>query len=135
MDEQTLTTFEESLARCSGNPGFFDRFYGLFMASSPKVAEKFANTDFGRQKRALEESLHTMLLAARDEPSQAGPYLRDLAERHSSRDLNIGAELYDYWLDSLLETVQEFDPQFDPSVYQAWEKVMMQGIAYLLSRY
>lgn len=134
MDVTTIKTFDESLRRCNAREGFLDLFYEKFLASSPKVRKKFENTDFNRQKRALRASLHLMPLAAENEE---GPkrYLRDLAARHSKRQLNIGAEFYDLWLDSLLATVKECDPKFDPQVEEAWESVMMVGIQYLLSHY
>jgi hemoglobin-like flavoprotein len=135
IDERTLETFGDSLSRCNGNPAFVERFYEIFLASSPKVREKFAQTDFVRQKAALRASLDAMLLAARNPETNPRQYLNDLAERHSSRQLNIGAELYDLWLDSLLAAVKEFDPKNGPEVQEAWEKVMMVGISYLLSRY
>ncbi len=135
MDERTIKTFEESLTRCNANPKFLDRFYDTFLASSPKVHDKFAHTDFVRQKRALRASLHLMLLVASDEANGPEHYLRDLAELHSSRQHNVGAEFYDLWLDSLLATVRECDSKYGPEVEQAWEKVMMIGIRYLLSHY
>lgn len=135
MDEHILQTYEASLARCSAEPSFFTRFYDHFLASSPKVARKFANTDFVRQKEALAESLRLMIKAVRDERAGMDTYLKDLADRHSSRELNIGSELYDYWLDSLLATVKEMDPEYNQAVHEAWERVMLVGIEYMLSRY
>ncbi len=135
MDERTLKTLDESLRRSTANPKFEDRFYEIFLASSPKVAEKFAGTDFVRQKRALRASLHTMLLAVGDEETALDKYLSDLAKRHSKKELDIGAELYDYWLDSLLATVKECDPNYGPEVHDTWERVMVVGIRYLLSQY
>jgi hemoglobin-like flavoprotein len=132
---RALITFEESLGRCNATTGFLDRFYEIFLASSPKVKEKFAQTDFVRQRRALRASLDAMLLAAADGDTGPQKYLRDVAERHSGRQLNIGSELYDLWLDSLLAAVREFDPKYGPDVHEAWEKVMMVGIGYILSRY
>lgn len=129
-----MQIFDESLRRCSAHERFLDRFYERFLGSSPKVREKFANTDFVRQKRAVLASLHLILLAAQD-PKSADRYLGDVAERHSSGQLAIGAELYDLWLDSLLATVREVDPAFGPEVEQAWEDVMAIGIRYLVSRY
>ena len=128
-------TFEESLGRCNAKTGFLDRFYEIFLASSPKVKEKFAKTDFVRQRRALRASIDAMLLAATDGDKGPEKYLRDLAERHSSRQLDIGAEMYDLWLDSLLAVVKEYDPKYSPEIHDAWEKIMMVGISYLLSRY
>jgi hemoglobin-like flavoprotein len=107
VDPMTLGVFEPSLARCLAAPRFLDRFYERFLASSPKVREKFAGTDFDRQKQALAASFQTLLAAAR-EVSPQDEHMRSLAERHSSRDLKIGAELYDNWLDSLLETVLHY---------------------------
>ena len=134
VDKMILQKFDESLRRCNAAPGFLTGFYEKFLSSSPKVQERFANTDFVRQERALRASLHLMLLAAESE-DQAERYLKDLATRHSREQLNVGAELYDLWLDSLLATVGEYDPQFSPEVEDAWEKVMMVGIDFLLSYY
>jgi hemoglobin-like flavoprotein len=135
MDRAILETFEGSLARCTGQPRFLELFYAKFLASSPKVREKFKDTDFVRQKRALTASFHLILLAAGDEGGDPGKYLSDVAERHAARQLDVGAELYDLWLDSLLETVEECDPEFTPGVRTAWEEVMMVGIHYLTVRY
>jgi len=130
-----LQLFEDSLERCNANPVFLDRFYEIFLDSSPAVREKFAKTDFVHQKRALRASLHAMLLAAEDEATGPERYLRDLAAQHSRSRLNIGAELYDLWLDSLLATVRECDPEFSPPVEEAWESIMSVGIRYILSHY
>ena len=135
MGPDVLQRFDESLRRCNSNPDFLDHFYEKFLASSPKVRQKFSNTDFVRQKRALRASLHLMPLAAADPENGPPRYLKDLATRHSKRQLNVGAELYDLWLDSLLATVRECDPQCNAQVEGAWEEVMMVGIQYLLKKY
>jgi hemoglobin-like flavoprotein len=135
MDAGVLRVFEESLARCLVDPDFLDIFYGNFLGSSPKVREKFAGTDFDRQKQALRASFDTMLKAARDETNGPATHLGPLAERHGSRQLRIGAELYDLWLDSLLKTVQACDPGWSEEVDQAWEAVMGVGIHYLCEHY
>ena len=131
VDSGTLDLFDRSLARCEARPDFLDLFYEKFMASSPDVAEKFAGTDFVRQKRALTASFHHLLLVAQDRKQTPDAYLSDVALRHGTGHLRIGASLYDFWLDSLLETVKECDPEWSVEVDQAWEAVMMVGIRYL----
>ena len=126
---------EESLQRCNADPAFLDRFYEKFLASSPAVREKFANTDFVRQKREVTASFHRMLLAAEEGVTGPDRYLKDTAEQHSKSRLDIGAELYDLWLDSLLATVKECDPKFNPEIEAAWETLMSAGIGYMLSHY
>lgn len=135
MDAGTLRTFEESLERCSADPDFLDIFYGNFLGSSPKVREKFAGVDFDRQKAALRASFDTMLAAARDEENGAEKWLGPLAEKHGARQLQIGSDFYDLWLDSLLKTVKACDPAWSESVDAAWEAVMGVGISYLTSHY
>ena len=135
MDEQTIETFEQSLRRCDADPGFLDIFYDRFLASSPKVKSKFAHTDFHRQKRLLRASFYLILLASEDPTGGPERYLGHLATRHSTKDLDVGAELYDLWLDSLLASVKECDPEFNDEVEHAWEKMMGIGIDFLLSRY
>ncbi|HET6278815.1 MAG TPA: globin [Candidatus Polarisedimenticolia bacterium] len=135
VEQAKLKVFDDSLRRCNAREDFLDLFYDSFLASSPKVREKFAKTDFVHQKRALRASLHMMLLAAEHEGSGPERYLKDLARQHSRNALDIGAELYDLWLDSLIRTVKECDPQFSPEIEAAWEDVMMIGIRYMLAHY
>ncbi len=135
MDDRTIATFDASLRRCDAGHGFLDRFYELFLGSSPKVREKFEHTDFGRQKRLLRASFCLILMSAEDPDGDPEPYLGRIARRHSASGLAIGAELYDLWLDSLLEAVEEYDPLFDPEISEAWERMMGIGISYMLQRY
>jgi hemoglobin-like flavoprotein len=135
MDDTTLEHFDDSVRRCNTDPTFLDRFYDRFLSSSPKVREKFVGTDFVRQKHMLQASLQLMFVAARDGGDRPMPYLDHVAERHSASQMAIGAELYDLWLDSLLATVREVDPAWNPAVEEAWERVMTVGIKYLISRY
>ena len=76
-----------------------------------------------------------MLQVAGDVKNGPDHYLKDLAEVHSRRQRNIGADLYDLWLKSLLATVKEMDPQCSLEIERAWDKVMRIGIRYLLARY
>jgi hemoglobin-like flavoprotein len=135
MDPTTLDIFEKSLRRCDALPYFLDVFYTKFLDSSPEVSEKFAGTDFVRQKRALRASLHHLLLAAQNEERGPDAYLGDVAARHGAGQLAIGAHLYDFWLDALLATVKECDPEYGVEVEKAWEDVMMVGIRYLCGNY
>jgi hemoglobin-like flavoprotein len=135
MSPISLAVFEASLKRCEARTDFLDIFYDRFLASSPEVAEKFAHTDFARQKELLRISFHHLLLAARDHKQGPDPYLEDVAVHHGAGQMAIGAHLYDLWLDSLIETVRLCDPECFPEVEAAWEEVMMVGIHYLCANY
>jgi hemoglobin-like flavoprotein len=135
IDEHELRTVDASLGRLGAGTSFLDRFYELFLASSPNVREKFAGTNFYKQKRALQSSLYAMLRHMRDKDPESNEYLGEIAGRHSRAGLDIGAELYDLWLDSLLAAVKECDPEWTEDVAAAWERSMTQGIQYFLSRF
>jgi hemoglobin-like flavoprotein len=135
VEKTLLDQVEDSLRRCNADPHFLDRFYDRFLASSPKVQEKFAGTEFARQKRALQASLQLLLVVAQDDGKKPNPYLDEVAARHGAAQLGIGAELYDLWLDSLLATVREVDSAWTPEVEEAWEAVMTVGIVYLVTRF
>ena len=135
ISKKNIEVFESSLRRCDRDPQFLDYFYDRFLASSPKVKEKFAKTDFAKQKRLLRASFYLMVLVAEDPKYGPERYLDHLAARHSRQDLDIGSELYDLWLDSLLAVVRECDPQCNAEVEEAWEAMMQIGIGFMLSRY
>jgi len=134
LERATLGLFDDSLQRCNAHPRFLDRFYEIFLESSPAVAEKFAHTDFEHQKRMVRASFYLIVASSQEE---GGPerYLDRLARRHSIHDADVGPELYHLWLQSLLEAVRECDPEWTPEVEAAWRETMQIGVRYLVSRY
>ena len=131
-----METFRDSLKRCLAAPDFLLDFYGLFMASSDEVREKFANTDFNHQTRVLADSLWAMAVAAQGKAgSPAWGDLPRLSEKHSRDQLDIRPELYDQWLDCLVEAAGRHDPSFSPGVERAWRETLAVGIALMRSRY
>ena len=131
-DPQQL--FRDSLDRCRQREDFLDHFYDRFMASSDEVREKFARTDFDRQKQRLLEALR---LAADvvDGDARAMRHLHERAESHGRHGLDIKPELYDLWLDSLMATAAECDPNFDEAIEEAWRSVLGHIIAYMQLHY
>jgi hemoglobin-like flavoprotein len=129
-------TFLASLKRCLAKPDFLLDFYGIFMASSDEVREKFAKTDFKRQTRVLADSLWVMAVAAQaPRESPAWGDLPRLAAMHGRQGLDIRPELYDGWLDCLVQAAGKHDPQFSPEVEDAWRGTLAVGIEYLRSKY
>jgi hemoglobin-like flavoprotein len=131
--ERDIELFNDSLERASGTP-FLERFYELFVSASPEVAEKFAHTDFRRQRRAVTVSLYMMMSAARGHP-EGDVHLTRIAQLHSRTALAIRPELYDLWLDCLVQAVREHDRAFSGETERAWRTVMEPGIEFMKSRY
>jgi len=133
MHEKDVELFNDSIERCSSSPDFLRRFYTLFLASSDTVAKKFEHTDLRKQARLLKTSLYIMMMASGE--SERIVHLEQLARRHSRTELDIKPELYDLWLDRLVQAVREFDPLFDPETETAWRRVLQPGIEFMKSRY
>jgi hemoglobin-like flavoprotein len=132
MNETDVELFNDSLDRCSGRPGFLDRFYELFLASSDEAAEKFERTDFRKQTRVLKASLYIMMMAERPEFSA---HMERIATLHSRTELDINPELYNQWLHCLLRAAEDFDPSFDMNTKTAWTRILQHGIEFMKSRY
>ena len=98
------------------------------------MAEKFIDTDFEHQQEAMRLSLRMMAMAS-VESDAADLYLEYIAKRHDRHHLNIEPELYDNWLESLIDTARECDDEFDAEVEQAWRSVLRYGIDYMISHY
>jgi len=119
----------ESYKRVSREPGFMGRFYERFMASHPDVPARFDGVDMDRQRFLVGRSV-TMLLQHASGLDQATPQLTDTARRHGPRELDIPAYLFDRWIESLIETVAEFDPGFRPDLEQAWRTLLRREVAW-----
>jgi hemoglobin-like flavoprotein len=133
MHERDVELFNDSIERCSCSPDFLRRFYTLFLASSDTVAKKFEHTDLRKQARMLKTSLYIMMSASCG--SEQIVHLERLAKLHSRAELDIKPELYDLWLDRLVQAVKEFDPMFDPQTETAWRRALQPGIEFMKSRY
>ena len=133
MYDRDVELFNDSLERCSRGPDFLRRFYTLFLASSDTVAKKFEHTDLRRQAKLLKTSLYIMILASGE--SERIVHLERLAKLHSRAELDIKPELYDLWLDRLMQAVKEFDPMFDLETETAWRRVLQHGTEFMKSRY
>nr|MBF0683551.1 globin [Pseudomonas sp.] len=122
----------QSYGRCCASPSFFDDFYKTFLNSSPAIREKFVKTDMAAQKHLLRAGILNLVLVARGMPDTK---LRALGESHSRTGFNIRPELYDIWLDSLLQTIRQHDPELEPADLVAWQETLGKGIDVIKSHY
>lgn len=134
IKKHILNTFKESLERCQTDSQFLSRFYNKFVILNPEIREKFSNTNMENQKMMLHASLYMILLTTQGN-NAASVYLDRVAKRHSKLELNIRPELYDLWLETLIETVSETDVNFNEKIEHAWRSVMLHTIDYMKSKY
>ena len=135
MFRPEIALFNDSLARCLRDGQFFQRFYELFLASSPEVSEKFRGTDFRRQRRMLQTSFYMLVEYMALGWPECEAYLERIAAAHGKYGRDISPHLYDLWLECLLKAVRESDDRCSTEVEAAWRYVMGAGISFIKVRY
>ncbi|MEN8131187.1 MAG: globin [Pseudomonadota bacterium] len=130
-------TFDKSYKRVMStsrhSTSFFDAFYDRFIKSSPIVAQHFSNTDMERQKTMLKKSFYSLFAFYATNISD--DYIEKIADRHGKKELNIELDLYDLWLENLIDTVRDYDPDFNKEIELAWRLVLSAGITYMKFRH
>ena len=134
MDPKIIREAEASYGRCLLKDGFLNRFYEIFMASHPDIRTMFAHTDFSAQIGLLRHGLNSVFMFSENNPI-ARKTLTRIRSSHSKDKLNIAPSLYRYWIDSLIKTVSEFDPEFTGDIEQAWRRVIQPAVDYIASGY
>ena len=122
----------QSYGRCCASPTFFDDFYRTFLDSSPQIRAKFADTDMPAQKLLLRQGILNLVMHARGMPDTK---LRALGCSHARGALDIRPELYDLWLQALLQSIGEHDGQCDANTRLAWHEVLNKGISVIKAQY
>jgi len=130
-DHDAIQRTRDSLGRCVKCETFLQRFYEIFMAASPKVAEYFRDTDFERQRGVLRDSLYVMLVAAGTSKGPAHAELERLAKLHHK--MGLSREMYTIWLDSLIEAAREHDTHFSDELERDWRASMAGPIELMTS--
>lgn len=131
---EEISIVKKSYGRACLNPQFFDRFYDIFLKSSPKIEPKFAKTDFEKQKQLLRTGV-AMLLSHVEGKSVGTVTLNRLGKSHSKKNLDIHPNLYQLWIDSLVKAIQECDPKCTPELERGWQKVCSVGVDYIAAQY
>lgn len=134
MDAKVTQAARASYERCRNMPSFFEAFYQTFFEVCPQAKPLFTRTDFERQHRLLQHAIGLLLIFP-SQPDTDPVLLRRVAERHSRRDLDVHPSLYEPFIDSLIATVERFDPEFTPDLARAWRNAVAKGVEYMQSKY
>lgn len=108
---------------------FFAAFYRRFLRDE-RIAELFTDTDMQRQTKMLKASLFH--LVSFYVTGQTSHDLERIAEIH--RKLNVSADMFDIWLQALIETVHEYDELADERTGLAWAWALTPGITFMRLR-
>lgn len=124
-----------SFQRCCGQgDDFFDAFYARLSEKAPEIGPMFAQTNMRRQNALLRRGIDNLLAHAEGVADASNELVR-LGELHGRDQLDVRPDLYSLWVEALMESVRESDPQFDEMTEAAWRDVLASGIELMVSRY
>jgi len=119
--------FGDQIGISSKGESFFQDFYTLFTSRSEEISDLFARTDMSRQIAMVKASLYQMVTFYAS--GVLTESMRGTARAHEH--LNIPPQLYDIWLDCLIEAVALHDPVFDEKTELAWRLALSPGITFM----
>lgn len=108
---------------------FYEAFYTIFISKSPKIKAAFKNTDLEKQKDMLRDAVATMVSFF--VTKKASDYLVRLASMHS-KILGKNTELYELFVESLLQCLEDTYPKYNALCGIAWRITLAPGIEFML---
>jgi hemoglobin-like flavoprotein len=120
----TFDDLQQSYGRCLREKNFIERFYEIFLASDPRIAPMFQNTDMAAQRFALRRGISVAISHAAGS-SLAKNTVDKMADVHSRKGhAPVPPDMYRFWIDSLIQAVAETDPQVTPPLLARWRTGM-----------
>lgn len=128
-----MTAVKESFGRVYG-PRLPERFYDILLHADPRIAALFKHTDFARQKELFLHGLVSLLDYAEGKAS-GKMAIKRLGELHSRKRMNIAPDMFIVWINSLIKTLAELDPNFSPQLEAEWRRALSPGIDVIKQMY
>lgn len=118
--------FLNSYQRCRIGVHFLTDFLDHFCATNHRFQERFGAVDTKKQARMLKASL--VLIQNASALASVRDTVRKLGDKHKEMGLNISEEELDMWVESLLATVEKYDPLYNDVIEKAWRDTLEVGI-------
>jgi len=134
VDRATMAAAKASYDRCCAAEHVCEDFYRNCFGRCPQAKSRFAHTDFERQNNLLRHAFGLLLIFP-NQPEREPTILARVAERHSRRELGVDPSMYPPFIEALIDTVRDCDPQFTPAVESAWRRTVDKGVAYMQAKY
>jgi len=128
--KEEISKVRLSYGRAISKRQFLDRFYDLFMSSSPIVERKLASTDIAKQQELLSQAVNMVILFPQGNKIARNAINR-IRQSHNRDRLDIRPEYYRFWIDSLIVALSEYDPDFNDELDRAWRKVAQEAIDFI----
>jgi hemoglobin-like flavoprotein len=133
--EDKVEIVRNSFLRSSKDKTFAAKFYDNLFFLNPKISSYFMNTDFDHQRRALMNGLEFLIGFLDETDEHSRKQIIRLAKTHSADNLNIHPHHYYYWIDALVMTASELDPDWKDDFQYYWREVIHFPVSFMISFY
>ncbi|MBX3052026.1 MAG: globin [Caldilineaceae bacterium] len=135
MEELTSKElFLQSVDRCVATEAFISTFYERFLGASDEIKNKFRFTNFRIQSEMLRRSLVLCAGVTTGNPESMSE-VKQRAVTHDRSHLNIKPQLYEIWLETIIDTARDYDDQWDETTEAAWQRILGHVINYMVRKY
>ena len=132
---ETYMDVQASYGRCMRQKGFITRFYELLLEKDERIPAMFKGTDWTQQNKALRRGISIALTFAGGS-NIVERSMNEMAEVHSRKGrAPVDPVLYQYWRESLLEAVSEFDQKLTPTLEKHWAEALKKTTDYFTDHY
>ena len=126
--------FLESLDRCKASESFLACFYDRLLDADPEIRLRFRFTNMERQQAMLEGALRVCSSAVAGEPDGLAQ-LRELGRTHDRDHHDISPEWYPVWINSIVATAAEYDPEWSEEIESIWRSILQHVTHRMASQY
>ncbi len=128
----TLTTEPElSLARVGLDPIFLDHLYTTFLKSHSSVSALLGSLESEKRKALMLTEIVALIQYGRGETT--GKAVLDLIGLNHVW-LGMEASMHRFWVESLLQTLEQFDSKWSPELKTTWAQSLKRGVEYLTTQ-
>ena len=113
--------------------GFVDSFLTRLVASSEEIQAFFVHSSSDALRSGILLALvHLTSYYPHFEPDET---LEEIAHAHNRYARAVKPHLYDLFLDHLIDTVADYDPEYEDYVGDSWRRVLAPGLEYIKAKY
>ncbi|WP_018141005.1 hypothetical protein [Thioalkalivibrio sp. ALJ7] len=122
----------QSYQRCRSEGAFLGRFLARFLSSDKRVDATLGRYTKARQEVILDQSVRAVIQQSRSGSAPADGIHRVVQVHSPHGDVPIDPSLYPIWVESLIATIKETDPEWVAALEPEWRAAIAPAVDVLM---
>lgn len=132
-DKKNTEVFN-SFNRVKEDKQFIVRFYQHLFKVRPETEAYFSNVDFEKQKTLIIRGIEFALKSIQGDEESKTQMIR-ISKTHAKNNMDISPHLYYYWIEALVYTLKNSDPDWYDDLEYYWTEVITRPVSFMISQY